>query len=86
MQVQGKDGKSSENYTEDLAKEIVHCILEGKEKPKLKVKRKQMTKDELEIPRKSGHTPFDGRCKDCSLGGFVRTTEEGIHEKRIHLQ
>jgi hypothetical protein len=46
-QVRGKDGKATEEYTEDLVEAIVQCLM--KEKVVVKPVREPMTKDELEL-------------------------------------
>jgi hypothetical protein len=66
-QVRGKDGKATEEYTEDLVEAITQCLLE--EKVVVKPVRKPFTKAELELHQRSGHDPYDSRCKDCLLGG-----------------
>ena len=67
-QVRGRDGKATEEYTEDLVDAIVRCQM--KEKIMVKPVRKPMTKDELELHQRQGHDPYDSRCKDCLLGGI----------------
>ena len=67
-QVRGKDGKATEEYTEDMVEVIVQCLLD--EKASLKPVRKPMSKEELELHQRNGHDPFDSRCKDCLLGGI----------------
>ena len=67
-QVRGKDGKATEEYTDDLVEAIVQCLL--KHKQVVKPIRKQMTKEELELHQRQGHDPYDSRCKDCLLGGI----------------
>jgi len=67
-QVRGKDGKATEEYTEDLVEAVVQCLM--KEKIVVKPVRKPMTKDELELHQRRGHDPYDSRCKDCLLGGI----------------
>jgi hypothetical protein len=67
-QVRGKDGKATEEYTEDLVEAIVQCLM--KENIMVKPVRKPMTKDELELHQRRGHDPYDSRCKDCLLGGI----------------
>ena len=54
-QARGKDGKATEEYTEDLVEVIVQCLM--KEKIVVKPVRKPMTKDELEQHQRQGHDP-----------------------------
>ena len=67
-QVRGKDGKATEEYTEDLVEAITQCLLE--DKVIVKPVRKPFTKAELELHQRNGHDPYDSRCKDCLLGGI----------------
>ena len=77
-QVRGKDGKATEEYTEDLVEAIVQCLLE--EKIMVKPVRKPMSKEELELRQRNGHGPYDSRCKDCLLGGI----KDRPHYRRTH--
>jgi len=69
-QVRGKEGKASENYTEEMVEEIVNCMFDDGYKPIVKPMKKTMTTTEIEEHRRRGHIPYDGRCKDCLLGGI----------------
>jgi hypothetical protein len=69
-QVRRKDGKASEEYTEELVEEIVDCVLEVKKNPMITSLKRAMTNAELEAHQKAGHHPYDSRCKGCLLGGI----------------
>jgi len=68
--VRGKDGKMTEEYTEELAEEIINCMLNKGSMPNLRVVKHALTEDELRRHERTGHHPFDQRCQHCLLGGM----------------